>query len=209
MSLAPNTWQTVPGSRSLEIFPILAKPSIVSSNCFIVSAPNAILVVDPGASRDQTRRISDVVTAALTVSKRPVLVILTHCHQDHSQEADRLTLPAGTELRRLAHDVAARVLERSDRAQSCAYLYPWNPPVCNAPIHCRLFAPDGACETSGLTVGPGERLEITTGPTSLTDAVALGQRSIALGDGERLDIYHTPGHTSCSVSLRLGGLLII
>ena len=91
MSLAPNTWQTVPGSRSLEIFPIVAKPSIVSSNCFIVSAPKAILVVDPGASHEQTRRISDVVTAALAVSKRPVLVILTHCHQDHSQEADRLS----------------------------------------------------------------------------------------------------------------------
>jgi hypothetical protein len=41
------------------------------------------------------------------------------------------------------------------------------------------------------------------------DDVALAQRSIALGDGERLDIYHTPGHTSCSVSLRLGALLII
>ena len=148
MSLAPNTWQTVPGSRSLEIFPIVAKPSIVSSNCFIVSAPKAILVVDPGASHEQTRRISDVVTAALAVSKRPVIVILTHCHQDHSQEADCLMLPAGTELRRLAHDAAARALERSDRALSCAYLYPWNPPVCNAPIHCRLFAPDGACEAS-------------------------------------------------------------
>jgi len=209
MSLAPNTWQTVPGSRSLEIFPILAKPSIVSSNCFIVSAPNAILVVDPGASHDQTRRISDVVTAAFAASQRPVLVILTHCHQDHSQEADSLTLPAGTELRRLAHDAAARVLERSDRALSCAYLYPWNPPVCNAPIHCRLFAPDDACEAGGLTLGRGDRVEITRRATSLADDVALAERSVALGDGERLDIYHTPGHTSCSVSLRLGALLII
>src|SRR4029453_14528457 len=112
MSLAPNTWQTVPGSRSLEILPIFAKPSIVSSNCFIVSAPSAILVIDPGASQEQTRRINDVVTAALGISNRPVLVILTHCHQDHSQEADRLVLPAGSELRRLAHEAAARVLER-------------------------------------------------------------------------------------------------
>jgi glyoxylase-like metal-dependent hydrolase (beta-lactamase superfamily II) len=43
----------------------------------------------------------------------------------------------------------------------------------------------------------------------LADDVALAQRSIVLGDGERLDIYHTPGHTSCSVSLRLGALLMI
>jgi len=209
LSLAPNTWQPIPGSRSLEIFPILARPSIVSSNCFIVSAPKAILVVDPGASHEQTRRISDVVTGALSVSKRPVLVLLTHCHQDHSQEADRFVLPAGTELRRLAHERAARALERSDRALTVAYLYPWNPAVCNAPIHCRLFAPDGASEVSGLTLDRGERLEISRGTTSWMDDVPLGRRSIALGDGERLDIYHTPGHTSCSVSLRLGSLLIV
>ena len=209
MSLAPNTWQRVPGSRSLEILPILAKPNIVSSNCFIVSTPAAILVVDPGASDEQTRRISDVVTAALAVSKRPVLLFLTHCHQDHSQEADRLVLPAGTELRRLAHDAAARALERSDRALTVAYLYPWNPAVCNAPIHGRLFAPDRACEASGLTLVRGDRLEITRRATSLVDDVALAHRSIALGDGERLDIYHTPGHTPCSISLRLGALLMI
>jgi hypothetical protein len=45
----------------------------------------------------------------------PVLLNLTHCHQDHPQEADRLVLPAGTELRRLAHDAAARALKRSDQ----------------------------------------------------------------------------------------------
>ena len=209
MSLAPNTWQTVPGTRSLEIFPILAKPSIVSSNCFIVSAPRAILVIDPGASHEQTRQISDVVTAALATSNRPVLVILTHCHQDHSQEADRLVLPAGSELRRLAHDAAARALARGDRALTVAYLYPWNPAVCTAPIHGRLFAPDGACEASGMTLGRGDRLEITKGAASLGDDVALAHRSIALGDGERLDIYHTPGHTPCSISLRLGALLMV
>ena len=209
MSLAVNTWQRVPGSRSLEIFPIFAKPTIVSSNCFIVSAPAAILVIDPGASDEQTRRINDVVTGALAVSKRPVLLFLTHCHQDHSQEADRLVLPAGTELRRLAHDAAARALERRDRALTCAYLYPWNPAVCNAPIHGRLFAPDGACEASGLSLGRGDRLEIARKPASVLDGVPLAQRSIALGDGERLDIYHTPGHTTCSLSLRLGGLLMM
>jgi glyoxylase-like metal-dependent hydrolase (beta-lactamase superfamily II) len=209
VSLSPNTWQAVPGSRALEIYPIFAKPSIVSSNCFIVSAPAAILVIDPGASHEQTRRISDVVTGAFAVSKRPVLVILTHCHQDHSQEADRLALPADAELRRLAHDRAARALERSDRALTCAYLYPWNPAVCNAPIHCRLFSPEGACEASGLSLARGNRLEITSTPASLLDDVPLAHRSIALGYGERLDIYHTPGHSPCSISLRLGAVLMI
>jgi hypothetical protein len=81
--------------------------------------------------------------------------------------------------------------------------------VCNAPIHCRLFSPEGACEESGLSLGRGERLEIARTPASLPDDVPLAQRSIALGDGERLDIYHTPGHTACSISLQLGALLMI
>ena len=209
MLLTPNTWQKVPGSRSLDIFPILAKPSIVSSNCFIVSAPAAILVVDPGASPEQTQQINEVVTAALAVSERPVLLFLTHCHQDHSQEADGLLLPAGTQLRRLAHDAAARALERNDRALTVAYLYPWHPDVCNAPIHGRLFAPDAANEAGGLALTRGERLEIAGAAAPLSNDVGLAHRSIPLGDGERLDLYHTPGHTACSISLRLGALLII
>jgi glyoxylase-like metal-dependent hydrolase (beta-lactamase superfamily II) len=209
MLLNANSWQKVPGSPALEIFPILAKPSIVSSNCFIVSAPAAILVVDPGASAEQTRQINEVVTAGLAVSDRPVLLFLTHCHQDHSQEADRLALPSGTEVRRLAHDAAAHALERGDRALTVAYLYPWRPDVCSAPIHGRLFAADAAREARELVFSRGGRLEIAGAAVSSSKDAGLAHRSIPLGDGERLDIYHTPGHTACSISLRLGALLIL
>jgi glyoxylase-like metal-dependent hydrolase (beta-lactamase superfamily II) len=207
MSLTANAWQKVPGSRSLEIFPILAKASLVSCNCFIVSAPAAILVVDPGASAKQTGLINDVVSAALAVSDRPVLLFLTHCHQDHSQEAGRLVLPPGTDLRRLAHESAAVALERCDRALTVAYLYPWHPDICTAPIHCRLFAPDEASEGGGLVFSRG-RIDVARTPVSLAN-VGFAHRSIPLGAGERLEIYHTPGHTGCSISLQLGQLLIL
>jgi glyoxylase-like metal-dependent hydrolase (beta-lactamase superfamily II) len=209
MLLTPNTWQAVPGSRALEIFPMLSRPGIVSSNCFIVSAPTVILVVDPGARPEQTRQINEVVTAALAATERPVLLFLTHCHQDHSQEADRLALPPGTELRRLAHDAAADVLGRGDRAMTCAYLYPWHPDVCRAPIHGRLFATDEANETKGLALSRGGRVEVAGAGRSVQADGGLAYRSVWLGQGERLDIYHTPGHTACSLSLGLGALLMV
>jgi glyoxylase-like metal-dependent hydrolase (beta-lactamase superfamily II) len=82
--LEANVWQTVPGTTGVDIFPIITKPSIVSSNCYILSGPAAVVVIDPGASPEQTRQISQLVSGALAVCSRPVLVFLTHCHQDHS-----------------------------------------------------------------------------------------------------------------------------
>jgi hypothetical protein len=78
MILETNVWQKFAGTDCAEIFPILTKPSITSSNCYIVSTPRAILVIDPGADANQTRRINEVVSAALIAAPRPVLVFLTH-----------------------------------------------------------------------------------------------------------------------------------
>ena len=84
MEIEANVWQKVPGTPSVEIFPIIPKANCVSSNCYIFSAPDALVVVDPGASPEQTQQISRILTEALAVARRPVLVFLSHCHQDHS-----------------------------------------------------------------------------------------------------------------------------
>ena len=55
MKIEANVWQKVPGTPSVEIFPIIPKANCVSSNCYIFSAPDALVVVDPGASREQTQ----------------------------------------------------------------------------------------------------------------------------------------------------------
>ena len=36
IGLEANVWQTVPGTTGIDIFPIITKPSIVSSNCYIL-----------------------------------------------------------------------------------------------------------------------------------------------------------------------------
>ena len=208
MKIEANVWQRVSGTPSVDIFPIIPKANCVSSNCYIFSAPEALVVVDPGASAEQTRQISRILTDALMVSQRPVLLFLTHCHQDHSQEAD-LELPTGTEVTRFAHKSGVEALKHRDRNLTTAYLYPWNPEICAAPFEGILFASSSASQPSTLESSGGRRFELYTEPMTLPDGATLQRQWLSLGAGNRLEIYHTPGHSACSISLRIGSLLML
>jgi glyoxylase-like metal-dependent hydrolase (beta-lactamase superfamily II) len=207
MKIEANVWQKVPGTASVDIFPIIPKANCVSSNCYIFSAPGALVVVDPGASVDQTRHISRVLTDALVVSARPVLVFLTHCHQDHSQEA-ALELPAGIEVKRFAHQAGVEALKHRDRNLTTAYLYPWNPEICTARFEGVLFASNPASEPV-LELAGGRGFQLHTDPIAMPDGATLKRQWLSLGAGNRLEIYHTPGHSACSISLRVGSLLML
>ena len=208
MKIEANVWQKVPGTPSVEIFPIIPKANCVSSNCYIFSAPDALVVVDPGASPEQTQQISRILTEALTVSRRPVLVFLSHCHQDHSQEAG-LELPAGIEIKRFAHQAGVEALKHRDRNLTVAYLYPWNPEICTARFEGILFASSPASEAPSLEFADGGRIELHTEPITMPDGTTLQRQWLALGADNRLEIYHTPGHSPCSISLRVGSLLML
>jgi glyoxylase-like metal-dependent hydrolase (beta-lactamase superfamily II) len=207
MKIEANRWQKVPGTPSVEIFPIIPKANCVSSNCYIFSAPDALVVVDPGASPEQTQQISRILTEALAVSRRPVLVFLSHCHQDHSQEAD-LELPAGIEVKRFAHQAGVDALKHRDRNLTTAYLYPWNPEICTARFEGVLFASSPASEPA-LQFADGRRFELHTEPIAMPDGATFKRQWLSLGAGNRLEIYHTPGHSACSISLRVGSLLML
>ncbi len=208
MKIEANVWQKVPGTPSVEIFPIIPKANCVSSNCYIFSAPDALVVVDPGASPEQTQQISRILTEALAVSRRPVLVFLSHCHQDHSQEAG-LELPAGIEIKRFAHQAGVEALKHRDRNLTVAYLYPWNPEICTARFEGILFASSPASEPPSLEFADGGRIELFTEPIAMPDGTTLQRQWLPLGAGNRLEIYHTPGHSPCSISPRVGSLLML
>ena len=208
MKIEANVWQKVPGTPSVEIFPIVPKANCVSSNCYILSAPDALVIVDPGASAEQTRQISRILTDALMVSQRPVLVFLTHCHQDHSQEAS-LELPIGIEVKRFAHQAGVEALKHRDRNLTTAYLYPWNPEICTARFEGILFASSPASEPAALESAGNRRFELYTEPITMPDGATLQRQWLSLGAGNRLEIYHTPGHSACSISLRVGSLLML
>jgi glyoxylase-like metal-dependent hydrolase (beta-lactamase superfamily II) len=207
MEIEANVWQKVPGTEAVELFPIITKPSIISSNCYIFTSPEAILVVDPGASAEQSKRVSEVVGEALLSAWRPVWIFLTHCHQDHSQEAGAVELPPAADVRRFAHHAGAEALERGDRNLTVAYLYPWRPVVCRARFDCKLFA--SAKDSPALDSASGARVELHSDSVCTAEGIELRRQCLPLGRGERLMIYHTPGHSPCSISLQLGSVLVL
>ncbi|HEY7321780.1 MAG TPA: MBL fold metallo-hydrolase [Candidatus Binatia bacterium] len=207
MKIEANVWQKVPGTPSVDIFPIIPKANCISSNCFIFSAPDALVVIDPGASTEQTRQINRILTEALAVSRRPIFVFLTHCHQDHSQEAG-LELPAGIEVKRFAHQVGVEALKHRDRNLTTAYLYPWNPEICTAQFEGVLFDSSPKREPA-LHLADGRQFELHTEPIAMPHGATLKHQWLSLGAGNRLEIYHTPGHSACSISLRVGSLLLL
>ena len=209
MKIEANVWQKVPGATAVEIFPIIPKANCVSSNCYIFSAPDALVVVDPGANPEQTRQISRLLTDALALSQRPILVFLTHCHQDHSQEAGSLELPAGIEIKRFAHQVGVEAMKYRDPNLTVAYLYPGNPGICAARFEGVLFASIPTSERPALELADGRRIELHTEPIAMPDGATLQRQWLPLGDGNRLEIYHTPGHSPCSISLRVGSMLML
>ena len=208
MKIEANVWQKVPGTPSVDIFPIIPRANCVSSNCYIFAAPDALVVVDPGASAEQTRQISGILTDAGAVSQRPILIFLTHCHQDHSQEAG-LELPAGVEIKRFAHRAGVEAMQHRDRNLTTAYLYPWNPKICTAQFEGVLFASSPAAEPLALEFADGRRFELYSEPLAIADGATLQRQWLSLGGGNRLEIYHTPGHSACSISLRVGSLLML
>jgi len=209
IKIEANTWQRVPGTVSVEIFPIIPKTNCVSSNCFIFSAPDALVVVDPGANPEQTRQIIRVLTDALALSQRPILVFLTHCHQDHSQETGRLELPESVEIKRFAHQVGVEAMKHGDPNLTVNYLYPGNPGICSARFEGILFASSPASERLILELAHGRWIDLHTEPIAMPDGTTLQRQWLSLGDGNRLEIYHTPGHSPCSITLRVGSLLVL
>jgi glyoxylase-like metal-dependent hydrolase (beta-lactamase superfamily II) len=203
MNIQPNSWQPVPGMAAVQIYPIFTRPSIVSSNCYVLRSPTAIVVIDPGASAAQTVLLSEVVCAALAERARPVLVLLSHCHQDHSQEASNLALPQGTEVILCIEGSGADALETGNRELTFCCYYPWNTKICSVKAAIRLFSgsASGAVDAAGAITRGADSLTLPTGP--------LHREWLQLSDADRLELYQTPGHSNCSITIKAGEMLFL
>ena len=77
-------WSPVSGTNGIELYELINKPSLITSNAFLLRTPSEIVVIDPGASNEQRDRINHILADLLSENSRPILVMLTHCHHDHS-----------------------------------------------------------------------------------------------------------------------------
>jgi glyoxylase-like metal-dependent hydrolase (beta-lactamase superfamily II) len=203
MSIESNVWQPVPGMSTVEIYAIVTRPSITSSNCYVLRSSNAILVIDPGASTHQTQLLSELVRAELAVKSRPVLVVLSLCHQDHSQEAGNLALPPDTEVILCIEGTGADALMRGDRELTFCCYYPWHAKICSLRPSIRLFSGEavGAVDTAGRVIHGADTLDAPGG--------RFAREWLQLSDTERIELHHTPGHSDCSITIKAGELLFL
>jgi glyoxylase-like metal-dependent hydrolase (beta-lactamase superfamily II) len=202
-------WSAVPDTNGIDVCPLINKPSLITSNAFLLRTPFEIIVIDPGASEEQKNRINQCLAELLREHPRPVLVILTHCHHDHSCQTGNIG-PPGSVVKRIAHATTVEVLHRRDATLTIANLYP-NAKICDARFDLSLFRPEER-PSSGehlINLGMGVRLGSTR------DALATGvgrhvdRQTLRLGTGDELEFYFTPGHAPDHLSIRLGNHLFV
>lgn len=185
-------WQPVPGAAGAVWIGLTSRPSIKNSNAFLLRAGRDLVVVDPGADIAQVARVNDLVADATGI--RRVFALLSHCHYDHCGGFDLLRFPSGAVVHRVIHHVGAHAIESGDRELTVAYVWP-EARLPDVRFDARLF---------GNTPLPFAIEADWPNP----DGAGLPRLGIPLDEGHWLEVLHTPGHSPCSVSLRLGGLLI-
>lgn len=187
-----SSWQPVDALPDVDFCALLNKPTILTSNAFLLRTRTQLVIVDPGADPAQVARINELVDATLREAPRQVTLLLTHAHLDHFGAADALRPSPG---RTIVHAIGATAIRSKDREQTLAVFYP-RAPFPDLDVDVELYGADPA---------PGLRYEERAGP----DGGLLTVGFLSLEPGLELEIYPTPGHSPCSCSFRIGSQMLI
>jgi glyoxylase-like metal-dependent hydrolase (beta-lactamase superfamily II) len=186
-------WRPIAGAPGAEIFAITSKPSITNSNAYIIRTPARILIIDPGAEQVQVERINELVADSQADGPRELSLLLTHAHLDHFRAVGHLDL-GGVRPWTLVHTEGARAIRTKDRHHTLAILYR------------KAVIPDLTIDDVFFGAVP------PAGGQRRVEMVGAGRTTIEsfeIAPGIDLDVYPTPGHSTCSVSFRIGRELII
>jgi glyoxylase-like metal-dependent hydrolase (beta-lactamase superfamily II) len=203
--IAPGSraWQPIPQVDGASFLPFVRKLDTISSNAYLIAAPDVIILIDPGALESQAHCVAEAIAEARATKDRPLVVFLTHIHTDHFSSVlhesvygdERSTLIA-------VHSVAAPALESGDRRMTLAELTGQEVRPVRAAL--RLF--DGSRpERHRFANG----IEVTVRADREPGPAGLLRERIAFGGGTVIDVLQTPGHSPDSICLRLGALLFI
>lgn len=185
--MEPPRWQPISGTPPAEVYGYLRKPQVFSSNSYLVRTDRSIAVIDPGGLPEQTEALVSLVKDLLREKPRPVYVLLTHCHSDHSLEITRDGPWRELDGLKVAiHAAGAAALRTADRRATHAEILGLDP----AP-----FSPD-----ISLFLPPPE--PVPAGGT-------LPVESIPLNPPDAIAAYAVPGHSPDCVCYRFGSTLFI
>lgn len=206
-SLESGKWEEVPGLEGVLLYPYIRKVDITSSNAYILSFQDAIVVIDPGGIREQAEIILREIESNQKGSERPVFIILSHIHLDHCLVA--LNHPGFANLPGCflcAHDRGATSLECGDRKATIADLIDLDFPKTEVDIHlfCRESAESGQEKSTRHARVP---LSVLPPMSENIGGRIIDSQIIRLENGDEIEIYHTPGHSPDSICIRAGNIL--
>jgi len=210
MKLLNRQWQSVDGTRQVRIYPYLRRPDILSSNAYILDAPEQIVLIDTGALAEQTEELFATIRSLVRERPRPLLIYLTHCHIDHA-----LNIGVYHALRRetpvwvaVGHD-GADTLVSGDPQRTASDLFCIEFPAITPDI--LLLPPQARKQTyqRDILLSDRKSITITTDKIQTGVAVPFYRETLSLGGDDILEWYQTPGHSPESACLKVGRLLFI
>ena len=182
--LINEQWQEVPGAAGLQVFPILTR-GITTSNALVIVAEDAVLVIDPGGTAEQGRKLAGLL--AECAGDRRVTALLTHGHRDHFAALDEIERPVTL----IAHGAAAVALETGDQISTLAEFN------------------GGSFRPRLLDVGLFQTDRFPVVPPLVTAGGDHWPRHLLPVGGHVVEVLAAPGHSPCSVVIRVGDLLLL
>lgn len=196
--LINGTWQAVSGTNGIKIYPIIKKPSFNTSNSFLLSTDENILLVDSGADPEQMEDIKSIIRGQQQIHHRPVLVLLTHCHVDHwlqtFSDSEFCSMPG---VRVAIQEIGAKYLEESNEEMTMADIMAMKLPL--AKIHSPLL------REQDIINGSGTNNEIVTWSTP--HGFPFYSQSLRISSRDAATIYSIPGHSPDSICIVIGNIL--
>jgi len=207
--LVPLAWQPVPGAPRANIYPLIRKIDTISSNSYIIESPEIICLIDPGGLPEQAVQLIAEIQRLRNVHKRPVVIFLTHAHTDHFLSLQHHPATAYFKDAVIAvQEAGANALERGDKFLTQADVLGFT--VSPMYIGLRLLPVQNPASRSSTVLyreENGAAITITRHPPEA--GIGLFYEELAFGGDPLITVYHTPGHSPDSITLRVGRLLFI
>ncbi|WP_301664040.1 MBL fold metallo-hydrolase [Methanoculleus frigidifontis] len=208
--LHDQQWQPIPGAAGAEIYPLTRRPDVSCSNAYIIRTASEILIIDTGADSAQMAEIVERVRDETVTLPRPVLLVITHCHLDHCfaiirDEALRAVAP----LTIAAQEDGARALASADKALTVSDLFHWEIKPLAVDLHLLNAADRAHGGIRTVELAGGGRAVLSMKVPGTAGDLSFSCQTVLLGSGERLEVYHVPGHTPDSICIRIGECLFI